>query len=420
MRKKIAQILSILFISVSTFGLGSCSLINELKLAKIERQGEYIIRQGLRLNQGTKHINLYDQIKRKVYKDKGYFSVTKGQEYDFYYCEKGGEIYFVYCYAKDVDRERMNSQKNSFHTVNYYAYGKVSIIDVSVTLSGYFESAIEYSSDEMATVGFLGDYAVFRSYYAEKLFIFDCDTMQMREIFVEGFEYDDYCDSAVTLSKIQEDSIDYRIYDENLMEYQYTYTGEAMYCKPFEDYLVFYDYDRVSSGYSMESVVNFKTNSVLNEDNAALKWQEFRVNQQSSIKNYDFSYKGKQYTFGYDSGIEDENSENEAQKSNVLTITDIQTGQKYSITNEELFALAPAMSQIQEIYDEEFDCWQIIAQENDLYFVFVSGEINQGIGLSNISQRIVFKFNESSKQLDYIGYGFYKFCNITGIYQGKL
>ena len=49
-----------------------------------------------------------------------------------------------------------------------------------------------------------------------------------------------------------------------------------------------------------------------------------------------------------------------------------------------------------------------------------SGEINQGIGLSNISQRIVFKFNESSKQLDYIGYGFYKFCNITGIYQGKL
>ena len=415
MRKKIAQILSLLFITSSTVGLSGCFYAKELKLAKVERQGEYIVRQGLRLNQGTKHVNLYNLIKRQVYKDKGYFTVTKGQEYDFYYCEKDDVIYFVYCYAKDVDRERMNSQRNSFHTVNYYAYGKVSIIDVSVTVSGYFESAIEYSSDEMATVGFLGNYAVFRSYYSETLFVFDCDTMQMREIFVEGFEYDDHCDSAVTLSKVQDNFIDYRIYDENLMEYQYTYTGEAMYCKPFEDYLVFYDYDRDSSAYSMESVVNFKTNSVLNEDNAALKWQEFRVNRQNSIKNYDFSYKGKQYTFGYNNEIEDKNI-----KSDVLTIADIQTGQKYSITNDELFALAPAMSQIQEIYDESFDCRQIIAKENDLYFVFVSGELKQGIGLSNISQRMVFKYNESANQLDYIGYGFYQFCNVTGIYQGKL
>ena len=78
------------------------------------------------------------------------------------------------------------------------------------------------------------------------------------------------------------------------------------------------------------------------------------------------------------------------------------------------------MSQIQEIYDESFDCRQIIAKENDLYFVFVSGELKQGIGLSNISQRMVFKYNESTNQLDYIGYGFYQFCNVTGIYQGKL
>ena len=86
--KLFAKVLFFTLILSSLASFSSCGNIRELKLAKIERQGEYIVRQGLRLNQGTKHVNLYNLIKRQVYKDKGYFTVTKGQDYDFYYCEK--------------------------------------------------------------------------------------------------------------------------------------------------------------------------------------------------------------------------------------------------------------------------------------------------------------------------------------------
>ena len=52
--------------------------------------------------------------------------------------------------------------------------------------------------------------------------------------------------------------------------------------------------------------MNFKTNAVLSEEEAAVKWQEFRAYRQSSIKNYDFSYKNKCYTFEYDDHMIDE------------------------------------------------------------------------------------------------------------------
>jgi len=420
MKKKIAQILSLIIISFSMFGLSSCVGIRELKLAKIETQGEYIMRQGAFLNQGTKRVNIKDAILKKIRREKGFWAV-EGEHYDdMNYCEKDGVIYFIYRYKKEVDFDAMNSQRNDFHTINYYAFGKTSVMDVNLTISGYFESAIEYSDNEIYTIGFLGHYAVFGSYYTDKLFAYDCSTLQMREIFVEGYEYDSHCDTAVVLSKKEENATDYRIYDKSLMEYQYTYTGTAAYSEPFEEYMLFYDYDKVSSEYSMESVVNFKTNSTLSEEDTASKWQEFRAYREATVRNYDFSYKDKQYTFEYGNERENENGERQYFESDVLTITDIQTGQRYSATDEELWASAPVMSQIQEIYDGEFDCCQIFSQDNELFFVFVSDETFFGIGTSKTSPRIVFKYNEMTRRLDYIGHASYTFYSVTHIYKGNL
>ena len=406
MRKFLSIILTLICTIVM---FSSCAVVNEGKmLLSVERQGEYIIRQGECLYQGGKKVDIQKKIVSKIKKEKKMLGMYVNQgSYVLDYLEKDGEMYFLYCYKREVS-DVQNQYRNGCHTVNYYAFGKTPFLNPNVTISEYFSLFCEHSEPmTMNAVGVVGNYVVFEQYKTPfEVLIYDSETLKRQPIELNGYQVSRIEDNALILWKEMGNEISLRIFDENLTEYEYTYP-KGNKNDLFGDYLLISNEkeDTISG-------VNYKTGEELLEEHAKAMLEE-----ETKPKTYpDFIYKGKSYSYvRNDAG----NNLTEEPKQLTITIQEMGTDIVYSATYEEVWAIAPAMTQIRKIYKGDFDYCQIFAQDDELFFAFANWESFFGMTTKNTSPLLVFKYNEETKQLDYIGWAG-TYGGITEIYKGSL
>lgn len=406
------RFLSILFAVIcifATLSFSSCAITNEWRLLLgVERQGDYIIRQGECLYQSPKKVDISSLIVKKIKKEKKLLGIYVNQgSGSLNYIEKDGEMYFLYCYQREVS-DVQNQYRNGSHTVNYYAFGKTPFLNPSVTISEYFSLFCEHSEPmPINAVGTIGNYVVFEQYRTPfELLIYDSETLKRQPIELNGYRVSHIEDNALILWKEIEGEIALRILDENLTEYEVTYPSGNNSDLHGEYLLIYNETEDTVSG------VNYKTGETLSEEQAKLMLEEEQAVTKTSPH---FTYHGKSYTYGvYDAG---QTLNEESPKE--LTIQEMGTDTVYSATYEELWSIAPAMTEIRKIYQEDFDYCQIFAQDDELFFAFANRNSFFGVSTNNTSPLLVFRYNEQTKQFDYIGcagtYG-----GISEIYKGTL
>ena len=429
MKKIITHIFALLLFACCVFGFSSCTRRQERELANIPTVGNYIIRQGTTYNQGNTLINLKDSIRKKIKKEQKIL-LMDGESYrDMEYLEKDGVLYFLYRYEYGWDSEKMNSELNDFYTVSKYAFGKTSVLHPDVTIAEYFTMEAWYSGEAIFSVGMFGDYAVFKHRYDPDLRIYDTRTMQRVDFHVDGYEFFDYTRDTFAMYKMDGDAMHFRIVTGDLQEYTHTVkNGEGYKVKElYGDDLLLYTIDYSPSGHKIAAAyaLDYKTGEMRTKAQAHALVEACR----NGVGGYHFAYQGARYTYDVEevnerieTGEIDENGHPMYAYNSycTLTITDVDTQQERIYLEEELFAGAPVMAQVIDIYGKGFYCCQIFSQGEDLFVVFVNDKSFFGFSTGGTSPRIVFKYNVETKLLDYIGYGLRTYYGVSHVYEGTL
>ena len=98
---KVLKVVSLIFSFIicfsCMFGLSSCVRVQELKLARIQPQGNYIFRSELFFNQGNTTVNIRDEARKVIMREKFVIADTE-HLCEMPYFEKDGMVYFLICY----------------------------------------------------------------------------------------------------------------------------------------------------------------------------------------------------------------------------------------------------------------------------------------------------------------------------------
>ena len=416
LKKLFVFILSFIFL----LSFSGCIRIQEIKLEKIPTNGDYIMRSGLFMNQGNTVVDIRDEIRKKIMREK-FVLADDVDNCETYYVEKDGVIYFVMCYT-NKNREYHNEIRKSMHD-HYYAFGYTPIFDVDVKIIDYFMIRHTYSG---CRSWFLNKniFLEFEGLNETKFMFYDTETLKMVEFDAQGYIYETSNNDVFMLTKNENGNRYYRIYDENLSVYEYDKPRDKFTEILYGEYLLFYDKN------SLEETVQavcYKTGEALNGENALAIYNAY-YQTKISKHYYGFEYNGEKYTLDIEeereyisTGKFDENgveilSSNEYLR---LTFTNIETQEIYETTNLKLMERAPRMKDIQAIYnDVEFNLFGLYEQDGELYFQFWNDDTFFGMmALSDNTPQMVFKYNSETKELQYIGFAY---RGVTRIYEGKL
>ena len=420
--RKIKKLLSLMLSCILAFfvlyGFSGCVRAQELKLAKLPTNGDYIMRSGLFLNQGNTVIDIKEEIRKKIMREK--FVLADDADYCYTQSvEKDGIVYFVMKYTAK-NREYNNEIRKS-ESDNYYAFGYTPIFGVDVKIVDYF--TLRVNSLSGSYIGLFGDYFVlhFGERDNPKYVVYNIETFERVLFDAQGYIYQTCNDEAFMLTKNDGSERYYHIYDENLSVYEYNKERDGLTEILYGEYLLFYD---KNSPEETIQAVRYKTNEVLSKAESLEIYNEMKSLQGNNVG---FEYQGKRYKYEseetYDlipTGEFDENGE-EIKKHvpyTAVVFTDIATGETYETTNLKLFERLPNMQDIQKIYDFELNRVGIYLQDGELYFLFWNDDSFFGLAIfSKATPQMVYKYDDNAQTFEYIGFAY---RGITQIYEGTL
>ena len=414
LKKFFALVLSCVFL----LSFSGCIRSQERELEKIPTKGDYIMRSGLFMNQGNTIVDIKEEIRKKIMKEK--FVLADDVDYCYTnYAEKDGIIYFVMCYKSknsEYNNEILKSESD-----NYYAFGYTPVFGIDVKIVDYF--TLRVNSLSGSRIGLFGDYFVlhFGERDNPKYVIYNIETLERVPFEAQGYIYQICNDEVFMLTKNDGNERCFRIYDENLTVYEYKKERDGLHEILYGEYLIFYG--RNENGETAQAV-RFKTNEVLNSEESLEIYRKWNSLQST---NSGFEYQGKRYLFeceeAYDlisTGEFNENGE-EIMKSvpyQKLVFTDIETKEEFATTNLKIMQRAPKMKAIQEIYDVEFNRFSIYEQDGELYFLFWNDHSFFGMAIfSKATPQMVFRYKVETQELEYIGFAY---RGITQIHEGIL
>ena len=415
LKKFFALVLSCVFL----LSFSGCIRSQERELEKIPTKGDYIMRSGLFMNQGNTIVDIKEEIRKKIMKEK--FVLADDVDYCYTnYAEKDGIIYFAMCYKSknsEYNNEILKSESD-----NYYAFGYTPVFDVDVKIVDYFMLRANVFSRYQ--IGLFGDYFV--SQFGERdepqFIVYNIETLERVDFDSQGYTYQTSSNDVFLLTKKDGTVRHYRVYDENLSVYEYSRQRDKFTEVLYGEYLLFYDNNAPEE---TAQAVRYKTNETLSNEDAYAVYLEMK---NSKGEDYAFKYNGKKYALSSEeveellpTGKFDENGkEIFASKSYTnLVFTDIDTKEEFATTNLRIMQRAPKMKDIQEIYDVvEFNQFEIYEQDGELYFLFCNLSTFFGMmSLSDNTPQMVFKYKPETQELEYIGFAY---RGVTRIYEGIL
>lgn len=395
------------------FGLSSCVRVQELKLARIQPQGNYIFRSGLFFNQGNTTVNIRDEARKVIMREKFVIADTE-HLCEMPYFEKDGMVYFLICYREA--NMAYNEETKNYERDNYFAFGCSPLFDVEVTISDYFM----LHEKTIKGVGLFGDYAVFEIDETNEFVVYNISTLSRVEFDMDGYAYEESENETFMLEKTEGDLTYYRIYGKDLSYIEICNATGSYYDMLYKDYVLFYDNQAVETTIS---AINYKTGESLTREDAFVLYSEYQVEN----INYHISYNGRKYTYVCENATEristgtfDENGQEIYKYNSYLSLvfTDIETREEFETTNLKLLELAPEMTAIQEIYSvKTFDSIGVCSQDGELFFVFWNEAPFFGMTTYEQSPYMFFKYDEHAQSLEYIGFS-YRYP--THIYEGTL
>jgi hypothetical protein len=413
LKKFFALVLSCVFL----LSFSGCIRSQERELEKIPTNGDYIMRSGLFMNQGNTVVDIKDEIRKKIMKEK--FLIADDVDYcETFYTEKDGIIYFVMCYEQK-NREYHNEINRSMHD-SYYAFGYTPIFDVDVKIMDYFMVRHAYGGCR----SWLLDKYIFLEFEKindSEFAAYNIETLERVDFEAQGYTYYTSTEDAIMLTKKEGNMRYYRIYDENLSVYEYSKERDGLTEVLYGEYLLFYD---KNSPEETAQAIRYKTNEVLSSEESFAVYQEMQIKPEA----YSFEYNGEKYAIDGEevheyisTGEFDENGEEILKSKEYLKLifTNIETQEIYETTNIKLMERAPQMKDIQAIYNGVvFNSFGIYEQDGELYFLFWNDHSFFGTAIfSKATPQMVFKYKAEAKELEYIGFAY---RGVTRIYEGIL
>lgn len=405
-----------MFLSI-IFCFSGCVRSQEVKLAKIPTSGNYIMRSNLFMNQGNTIVDIKEEIRKKIMKEK--FLIADDVDYcETFYTEKDGIIYFVMCYEQK-NREYHNEINRSMHD-SYYAFGYTPIFDVDVKIMDYFMVRHAYGGCR----SWLLDKYIFLEFEKindSEFAAYNIETLERVDFDSQGYTYQTSSNDVFLLTKKDGTVRHYRVYDENLSVYEYSKERDGFTEILYGEYLLFYD---KNSPEETVQAVRYKTSEVLSRAESLEIYNALKTSQSNNVG---FEYKGRQYVYEseetYDlipTGEFDENGEEIIKRVPYTTVafTDVSTGEKYETTNLKLFERLPNMQDIQKIYNVQLNRVGIYLQDGELYFLFWCDDSFFGMAIfSKMTPQMVYKYDNHSQTFKYIGFAYH---GVTQIYEGSL
>ena len=211
----------------------------------------------------------------------------------------------------------------------------------------------------------------------------------------------------------------------NEHEYSYLlfdYTSKILTLKnysPFNNWLTIYKNYLINSTKTI--VVDFLTDTVLNEEETAQIIEEYDANNKDTAddKETSFNYNGKEYNWHTN-----ERTIQSVKKGNTVTttlydlvITEKDSETQYLLTAEDF---AKQAEEVVTALRKNIECKQIFSENGELYLVYYNYTPSSMFRHPDTTLPIVFKYEPTTNSLLYIGYGTLYNHPITHIYKENI
>lgn len=231
------------------------------------------------------------------------------------------------------------------------------------------------------------------------------------------WKYIEHDKKLVVLTKEQSKATngDITVIDKNLTKYNIP-NVTANYFALYNDYLLL-NYNNKSVPHT-RSVYEYKTGKRVESPRAEeiiKEYLEFNANQPKDNSSSDeeikeFSFNGNNYTWENVTTTVKRNSNTRDEYGKYssysyytdLIITNVDTQEKYTLNDETFKEVA---KEVLNAIGSHVTCKKIYSQNGELYFCYYNLESAWGVISGNTTPSIVFKYNEQSNKLVYIGFG---------------
>ncbi len=402
-KKLLAVGLALLFMFCMSVSLFGCKrLVNKLILQQIPREGNYIfLNSSAGITNGNDYVDIEVEALKIIRKETKRLFTNSG---DFYYIlsEDGRSMQFIVCYERKHD-------ENDYGRGEYrFAIGSTPLPHLDIKINCYLPTQNDSSFKVFNSQGnyfFCRDeenfYAINRTTY---------EVTSIPGVHQYSFSTFSFGGGGFLLYKSTDDGLLYRVFDEHLIEYKVLFENNWRNSKVSlrGEYLFHY----VAGNEQEQCVcVNYKTGEQLNQEQSyALYETHFATGTIMPVQNF-FEYGGKRYTWESVSA-----SMQTATAPTELSIQDLDTGEKYHLVPDNLTGNgAKVLLSLSETF-VGLNWKSVIVHNGELFFVLVNDDNFFGMSTSQSSPRIVFKYDETKKQLVYVGYSMGTYYGIQWIY----
>ena len=382
-------------------GLIGCKrIVNRITLQQIPKEGNYIfLNSSAGITIGNDYVDIEAEALKVIRKETNLLFASSSDFYSIL-SEDGKSMQFIMCYDSKHHKDDYFSGEFKF------AIGSTPLPYVDIKIDCYLPTQ---NDGHFRAFNSQGNY--FYCEDEENFYAINRTTYEMTSFagrYQNSFDTFSSDGGGFILYKSTDEGWLYRIFDEHLTEYQVLLTNEWQNGRvSVRDGYIFH----YVAGNQQEQCVcfNYKTGEQLDKEQALSLYETFfGTGTVVSVKNL-FEYNGKRYTWESDS----EQSENELAG---LTIQNFDTGEEYRLEPTKLTGDgAKVLSQLSGMYPGL--TWRsIFVADGELFFVLVNDESFFGMSTSQNSPRIVFKYDETKKQLAYVGYSMGTHYGIQWIY----
>lgn len=224
----------------------------------------------------------------------------------------------------------------------------------------------------------------------------------------------DYEGNTECMTIIYKNSTDKKmvlVIDQNYNEYNFEI--QVSYFRSFNvynNYVIFYNHVD-----NKIFVYDYKTGIKLEDDQSNIIYNEYKnsLDTPSNIQEENnFIYKGQNYTWEKEVITEEVLTNEKNDNGEYITkkvfhvnviINNLNTKQSYKLTNEEFNIQANTV--LQALNNAPITCQAIFSVNDELYFCYYYSEDFFGVISGDTTPSIVFKYDEQTNKLVYIGYG---------------
>ncbi|MBR7099630.1 MAG: hypothetical protein IKC91_00530 [Clostridia bacterium] len=405
--KKIKKLLTIglallFMLCMSVSFLGCKQLINQRTLQRIPKEGNYIfLNTSAGITNGNDYIDIEAEVLKVIRKEKKLLFTNGG---DLYYIlsDDGRSMQFIVCY------ERKHNENDYWQGEYKFAIGSTSLPYLDIKINCYLPTQNDAS---FKVFNSQGNY--FFCQDEENFYAINRTTYEMTSIpGVHQYSFSTFSSGGggFLLYNRTDDGMLVRIFDEHLIEYEVLLENNWRNWKlDFRgDYLF---YCVVGNEQEQCICVNYKTGEQLNQEQSYALYQTyFAAETIMPVQNL-FEYNGKRYTW---ESVSDSTQTSTAPTE--LSIQDLDTGEEYRLVPDNLTGNgAKVLRQVSEIF-VGLNWKSVFVNNGELFFVLVNEDSFFGIGTSKTSPQIVFKYNETTKELVYVGYSMPTYYPLHWIY----